>query len=53
MNNNLLLWSENFSDFGASEASVDCFQNFTHANFPSKKRVDSKFIIFEDGVIYQ
>ena len=34
MNNNLFLWSENFSVLGASEASVDCFQSGERKEFP-------------------
>ena len=30
----MLLWSENFSVFGASEASVDCFQSGERKEFP-------------------
>ena len=38
--------------FGASEASVDCFQSFERSqNSPSLKGWIQKFIIFEDGVV--
>ena len=34
MNNNMLLWSENFSVLGAGEASVDYFQSGERKEFP-------------------